>query len=176
MGKDMATLPFKISVLIYLRDEAGRLLLIHRNKSPNKGLWSCIGGKLDMGCGESPFEAAIREVREETGLNLAGKDLHLFGMISEKNYEGDTHWLMFLFNCRKPLNFAPPDIAEGKFAFHAPEAIAALPVPETDRQILWPLYFQQRDGFTAMRADCSPAKPLEAVAEETRLITTIPYY
>ena len=66
-----AALPFKISVLVFLRDEAGRLLLIQRTKAPNLGCWSPIGGKLEMGLGESPFECAVRETFEETGLLLA---------------------------------------------------------------------------------------------------------
>ncbi len=160
-------LPFKISVLVFIRDTEGRLLLMRRRKSPNKGLWSCIGGKLDMGRGESPFEAAAREVREETGWSLACEDLRLFGMISEKNYEGEIHWLMFLFDCRKTLDYHPPDIAEGRFAFHAPEAVAGLSVPETDRHALWPLYFKNREGFTVLRADCGPGRPLKVITEQS---------
>ena len=48
--------PFKISVLVFLRDVRGRLLLIKRSKAPNLGCWSPIGGKLEMERGESPFE------------------------------------------------------------------------------------------------------------------------
>ena len=84
-------------------DEAGRLLLIQRTKAPNLGCWSPIGGKLEMGVGESPFECAVRETFEETGVHVATEDLHLFGMISEKGYEGQSHWLMFLFDCRHQL-------------------------------------------------------------------------
>jgi len=57
--------PFKISVLVFLRDARGRQLLIKRRKAPNLGCWSPIGGKLEMGTGESPFECAIRETGEE---------------------------------------------------------------------------------------------------------------
>ena len=49
-----------------------------------------------MATGESPFECAVRETREETGLEVATDDLHLFSIIAEKAYEGQSHWLMFL--------------------------------------------------------------------------------
>jgi 8-oxo-dGTP diphosphatase len=50
----------------------GRVLLVMRGKQPRGGLWSLPGGKLEPG--ESDAEAAVREVREETGLaaELAG--------------------------------------------------------------------------------------------------------
>jgi len=54
-------MPFKISCLLFAKDLDSKLLLIKRNKSPNKGLWSPPGGKLEMESGESPFECARRE-------------------------------------------------------------------------------------------------------------------
>jgi len=44
------------------------LLLGERKYNPGKGQWSFPGGKADRG--ESPLEAAKREFREETGVNL----------------------------------------------------------------------------------------------------------
>src|SRR4051794_11641248 len=49
-----------------IRDDAGRLLLIRRGRQPSLGLWSLPGGRVEAG--ESPSQAAAREVREETGL------------------------------------------------------------------------------------------------------------
>ncbi|MDP0499315.1 MAG: NUDIX domain-containing protein [Verrucomicrobiota bacterium JB022] len=160
------SLPYKISTLVYLHNEAGDLLLLQRNKEPNRGLWSPIGGKLEMPTGESPFEAARRETFEEVGLQVGDHDLHLFCMFAEKNYEARTHWLMFLFDCRKPLQSLPPSIDEGTFAFHRQSEIMRLPIPETDRQSLWPIYFQHRHGFVSLRADCSPGQPLHIVTEQ----------
>jgi len=51
-----------------IKDEAGRLLLILRGHDPGKGLWSIPGGRIERG--ESDEEAVIREVREETGLEV----------------------------------------------------------------------------------------------------------
>lgn len=46
----------------------GDLLLVQRNRPPSEGLWTLPGGRLEPG--ETPEEAAIREVREELGLTL----------------------------------------------------------------------------------------------------------
>jgi 8-oxo-dGTP diphosphatase len=158
--------PFKISVLVFLRDGAGRLLLIKRRKSPNLGCWSPIGGKLEMALGESPFECAVRETAEETGLAVTEKDLHLFGYISEKNYEGGSHWLMFLFDCRITLPALPATGDEGEFAFFPRAEIDALPIPPTDKVLVWPWYDKHRTGFVALRADCMPGEPLKIVVEQ----------
>jgi len=159
--------PFKISVLIFVRDAAGRHLLLQRAKEPNKGMWSPIGGKLEMSAGESPFECAIRETYEEIGLEVTEKDLHLFSVISEKDYEGSGHWLMFLFACRKILDDLPASIEEGVFAFFTREEIDRVAVPETDRAALWPLFDRFQDGFVCLRASCDPSQPLQITIEET---------
>ena len=164
---ETASLPYKISVLVFLRDTEGRHLLMHRAKAPNFGAWSPIGGKLEMGTGESPFECAIRETAEETGLELSTADLHLFAVLAERAYEGQSHWLMFLFHSRRPIPALPPDIDEGRVGFFTRPEIDALPLPEGDRRALWPIYDQYREGFVALRADCAPGRPLAITMEQT---------
>ena len=73
--------PYQIAVLCYLYDSERRLLLLHRNKMPNKGLYSPIGGKLEVTTGESPHQCAVREIFEETGVSLRPIDLGLRGII-----------------------------------------------------------------------------------------------
>jgi 8-oxo-dGTP diphosphatase len=158
-------LPYKISVLVFLENAAGELLLMLRAKQPNLGVWSPIGGKLEMATGESPFDCAVRETREETGLAAAPEDFHLFAMIAEKAYQGETHWLMFLFRCRTPLAGLPPDIDEGRFAFYTRDQIRDLPIPETDKAALWPIYDQYRGSFVVLKADCTRS-PIEITVEQ----------
>jgi 8-oxo-dGTP diphosphatase len=55
-----------VAVGILLLDENDRLLLIRRARPPAAGKWSVPGGKVELG--ESLEEAALRELREETGL------------------------------------------------------------------------------------------------------------
>ena len=51
-----------------VRDGAGRLLLVLRANEPSRGRWSLPGGRIEPG--ESAEQAAAREVREETGLDV----------------------------------------------------------------------------------------------------------
>jgi len=52
--------------VIVFRDQ--EVLLVKRNKEPNKGHWSIPGGKQMIG--ETVAEAAQRELLEETGVNV----------------------------------------------------------------------------------------------------------
>jgi ADP-ribose pyrophosphatase YjhB (NUDIX family) len=99
MSSDVPPLAYKIAVLVFVENTQGEQLLLLRRKAPNLGSWSPLGGKLETGLGESPFECAVRETEEEAGLTLSPTELHLFAMIAEKAYEGESHWLLFLFRC-----------------------------------------------------------------------------
>lgn len=47
-------------------DDASRLLVVQRGQPPGQGLWTLPGGRVERG--ERLADAAVREVREETGL------------------------------------------------------------------------------------------------------------
>lgn len=161
-----APLSYKLAVLVFIEDPARRQLLILRNKEPNRGNWSPIGGKLETAIGESPFECAARETREETGHEVTPADFHLFSMIAEKAYEDESHWLLFLFRCLKPIEGLPMDIDEGRFAFFSRDEIDQISIPDTDRQALWPIWDKYRENFVAMRVDCSVAQRLMVDIEQ----------
>jgi 8-oxo-dGTP diphosphatase len=52
--------------LVY--DDEGRLLLVRRANEPGRGLWSVPGGRVEAG--EDDAAAVVREMREETGLQV----------------------------------------------------------------------------------------------------------
>jgi 8-oxo-dGTP diphosphatase len=58
-----------LSVAAVVVDAAGRVLLIRRGKAPDLGEWSIPGGAVELG--ESLEDALRREIREETGLDIA---------------------------------------------------------------------------------------------------------
>ena len=60
--------PAAIGVGAVIWNERGELVLIRRGQEPRLGEWSIPGGHLEWG--ESVRDAIVREVREETGLEV----------------------------------------------------------------------------------------------------------
>jgi ADP-ribose pyrophosphatase YjhB (NUDIX family)/diadenosine tetraphosphate (Ap4A) HIT family hydrolase len=67
-----AHLPVEASVTLAAAaiafDDAGRVLVIQRGRPPGEGLWTVPGGRVERG--ESFQHTVVREVREETGLEV----------------------------------------------------------------------------------------------------------
>jgi 8-oxo-dGTP diphosphatase len=167
-------MPYKLACLCDLRDERGRVLLLRRLKSPNQGLCSPIGGKLDTASGESPAQCAQREIREEAGIDIPIDRLHLVGLVSECAFEGRGHWLMFVYRVLGPVSVPPHDMPEGRLDWFELSALDTLPVPETDRRIIWPLMRKHeprgpggRPGFFAVHIDCRGPELVWSVEQET---------
>ncbi|MGE0448493.1 MAG: NUDIX domain-containing protein [Vicinamibacterales bacterium] len=73
----------KVAVGTIIRRESGRLVLVRRAIEPGYGKWVFPGGYVDRG--EPLTEAAIREAREESGL-----DVRLEGLVNIYSYAGRT--------------------------------------------------------------------------------------
>ena len=149
-------LPYKISTLLYCFNAQDEVLLLERAQEPNRGLWSPPGGKLRIDTGESPYACTCREAMEELGWQLAPSDLHLTGVVSEHGYQGQNHWLMFLFEAKRKLDFLPPTHREGRFQFFPKQGLASLKLPQTDAESLWPWFWKFRGGFFAAHCHCHP--------------------
>lgn len=168
-------LPYRIACLCDLRDQDGRILLLRRIRTPNQGLCSPIGGKLDVAHGESPAQCAQREILEEAGIHVPIERLHLIGMVSEAAFEGSGHWLMFVYRVLGPVEVEPRDMREGRLDWFDLDGLDALPLPETDRKIIWPLIRKAeattgpggRPGFFAVHIDCTGPQLRWSVEEVT---------
>jgi 8-oxo-dGTP diphosphatase len=159
-------MPHKISTLLYCFNERDEVLLMERAQEPNLGLWSPCGGKLKTDLGESPFACACRETAEELQLQISVSDLHLNGLVSEHGYEGQSHWLMFLFAVKPRLTKLPPPDREGRFEFFPRAALPGLKMPQTDREKIWPWFWRYRGGFFAAHCHCHANDHHEWVLEE----------
>ena len=62
-------------VILLFSKTYDKVLLVKRNKNPYKNCWNGIGGKLEND--ETPIEAAIRECKEETNIELINPKLFI---------------------------------------------------------------------------------------------------
>lgn len=88
----------KLGTICYI-DNGRELLLLHRNKKANdvhEGKWISVGGKLEAG--ESPEECAVREIKEETGLDVHGMELR--GIITFPEFTAQEDWYTYVFHVR----------------------------------------------------------------------------
>ena len=120
------------------------VLMLLRNKKdvdPNAGKWVGVGGKFAPG--EAPEDCLAREVREETGWELAGAEF--CGIIRFENDAWPTED-MYLYRAR-PAGVEPdeegrlpvPACDEGTFAWVPVDEVANLNLWEGDRLFLFPL-------------------------------------
>jgi len=68
-------------VAVVARDENNKVLLIKRKLEPGKGEWALPSGFMELE--ESPEQAALRELKEETG--IIGKYKRLIGVYANKS-------------------------------------------------------------------------------------------
>jgi 8-oxo-dGTP diphosphatase len=160
-------LPYKVATLLYCFNDRDEVLLLERAQEPNRGFWSPCGGKLHTDDGESPYACACREAHEELGIQLTARDLHLTGLVSEHGYQGQTHWLMFLFEVTRRINSLPAAHREGVFAFFGRDKLAALKLPQTDLEQIWPWFWKHRGGFFAAHCHCFPDGTNQWTLEES---------
>lgn len=160
-------LPHKIATLLYCFNANDEVLLMERAQEPNLGLWSPPGGKLKPETGESPHACAIREAREELGVALDVSETRLTGIISEHGYDSNAHWLMFLFEVTRKIESTPPPIREGVFQFFKREQLDTLDLPQTDREKIWPLFWEHRGGFFAAHCHCHENRGNEWTVEQS---------
>jgi 8-oxo-dGTP diphosphatase len=89
-------IPAVIAVVVH----EGRALLVRRANPPDAGLWGFPGGKIEFG--ETVKDAAIRELREETGVHAAAQDVLTTLDVLVRDAGGDIrqHYILIAVQCR----------------------------------------------------------------------------
>jgi 8-oxo-dGTP diphosphatase len=122
-----------LATLCYVKKD-GQTLMIHRVKKQNddhEGKWNGLGGKVERG--ESPEECAIREMKEETGLNV--RDPELKGILTFPDFAKGHDWYVFVYVIRD-FDGELIDSPEGNLAWIPDEKLLDLNLWEGDRHFL----------------------------------------
>ena len=76
-----------------------------------------------------PMPAPAAKRKEELGVGLEPSDLHLTGIVSEHGYQGQSHWLMFLFEVKPQTDGAPAAAPRRTLQFFATRELERLNLP-----------------------------------------------
>ena len=74
------------------------VVLIRRGFEPFKGWYALPGGFVDIG--ETVEQACVREIKEETGLDINIQDLKLVGVYSDSLRDPRGHTISIVFQCK----------------------------------------------------------------------------
>lgn len=119
--------PTLVTLIYCVRD--AHVLLARRVNEPYVGYWIAPGGKIKPG--ESPKEAAGRELLEETGIKAT--DLQLRAVVSETSPRDDHQWLLFIYRTDQFEGVVDSDEREGPLVWHRIADLTQLPQPEPDK-------------------------------------------
>lgn len=91
MGRPLTPL-LAVDVIVEMTDRPGRPVVLVGRRNPPLG-WAIPGGFVDVG--ESVEHAAVRELKEETGLDIV--ELSLFGVYSDPDRDPRGHTVSVVF-------------------------------------------------------------------------------
>lgn len=149
----------KNTSLCYIEKD-GRYLMLHRVKKAldeNRDKWIGIGGKFEDG--ESPEDCMLREVREETGLNLSSWSFR--GIVTFVSDEWGTEY-MHLFTSDS-FTGSLIDCDEGDLEWVEKSRISSLPIWEGDKIFLRLL--DERADFFSLKLCYQGDKLVRAVLD-----------
>ena len=133
----------RLTTLCYI-ERGGCYLMMNRNKKANdenEGKWIGVGGHLEEN--EAPEECVLREIKEETGLEVT--DLRLRGIITFILPDWGNE-LTFLYTAKTETEETLP-CSEGTLTWIPISKIPELPLWEGDR-IFLPLLQSRQDCFS----------------------------
>lgn len=123
----------KNTTLCYIEKD-GKYLMLLRNRKKNdcnEGKWIGIGGKFKDG--EDPEMCLLREVREETGVNLT--EYHFYGIINFINTKWENE-AMYLYSASDYEGEIDYDCDEGELRWIDKSDVMNLNLWEGDRIFL----------------------------------------
>lgn len=120
------------TVLAYIFNDKDEILMLYRNKEENdinEGKWMGVGGHLEKG--ETKDDALIREIKEETGLDV--KEYKFLATLYF--YNGDYSEVMYLYRVDK-VEGTLKECDEGDLKYIKKEDILSLNMWSGDKEFL----------------------------------------
>lgn len=114
-----------LATLCYIHHN-NHTLMLHRVKKADDmhaGKWNGLGGKFEPG--ETPEECVVREVREESGLEI--RKPRLVGLLMFPHFKG-ADWYVFVFTARE---------FEGELIDSSEGHLEWIPDAEVESLLLW---------------------------------------
>jgi len=131
--------PKPVGVVIIPVEGKG-VLLIQRNLPDGKGKWALPGGYLEIG--ESWQEGSARELAEETGIQIAASDLHLYDLISSPDGK-----FLLLFSIGPQISLAEvPSISPD-------QEVSGFMVASSPTELAFPIHSRVLERFLTLRLE-----------------------
>lgn len=120
----------KVAAVVFIEKD-DRVLLVRRAMNPERGKWSLPAGFIDFG--EDPADAAVREVKEETGLQV--EITRLIDVCGAPN-NGDGASIIIIYAAQVIRGTAQPlDDAEAVLWYSATDPLPDLAFESTRRTL-----------------------------------------
>ena len=148
-----------IPVAVGLVRHGEEILLIRRVRGDYVGMWALPGGKIEAD--EHLHDAVLRELREETGLDLAFESY--LGVVSEvfRSGQGTKHFLLHICSLRA-FSAETENTGEGDSAWFRPGDLQGMKddmVP-SDYEIIRNFLLLGRTGYYACAMSDSDGRPV----------------
>lgn len=106
-----------VDFIVYIKNHG--ILLVKRKNYPYKDCWALPGGFLDVGK-ENTEQAALRELKEETSLDITKDNIKLVGVYSDPDRDPRDHVVDIVYSVILDESYidkvkADDDAAEAKF-------------------------------------------------------------
>lgn len=82
--------------------------MLNRQNHPNKGLWNGVGGKIERN--ENPEESVIREIYEETGIQL--QKVNFSGIVTWETISENSGMYVFIADWPNGYGYQTPKKSE----------------------------------------------------------------
>ena len=93
----------RVGIGVYIFNSNNQLLLGLRSGSHDANTWCPPGGHIEFG--ETFKQAAVREVKEETNLDILFEDITLKGVTDDFYKDIDKHYITLHVFCKKYDDF-----------------------------------------------------------------------